>query len=446
MYQRLNRGTTGQKNGGKQNSHQSKKSDATEAGNTARTQSEAFFEQHGVDTNEGATTKQGLKDRSPAEEGTKKKQSFFRSETSSSATKKPVMGASTGPRTSNWREQVKIASANFRQQVQKEEEEERKEEEEQKKMKQQIQKKLRRKSDERRREIQAIMNNDNSEQSENGSQGESGQEYSDSEEDDKIIGDPGRTNYYGEKDLVNTDDKEMEHKEENHSEAEEEEVPTSEERRKKDDEMSKESDENKSKNHHTDQDKGKEEDTGRQDKEKRISSEQERRKKGINNEAEESLADTQEVATTSTPPRFKSVNANSRNRRKCIRVQQMNQGDTTPESNNRTIHVHKYETRVTWKLAITASEEPIKKVKEVVLEFLKELSQIGPKIALLPWHQTSTVPCIFANGQIPSTVTGTHIFLHKLYMPKAGKDITIYPQVRLGHDVDFQTVQEKITA
>ena len=35
-------------------------------------------------------------------------------------------------------------------------------------------------------------------------------------------------------------------------------------------------------------------------------------------------------------------------------------------------------------------------------------------------------------------------YLHKLFLPKKEMETTIYPQLYLGHDVDFETLRENI--
>ena len=145
-----------------------------------------------------------------------------------------------------------------------------------------------------------------------------------------------------------------------------------------------------------------------------------------------------------TPLKYKAVNANSKNRRQCIRTNQL-QGEKTPEATNRTNYIHKYNTRLTWKMNVPASDDPISKVKEITQEYLRELSQIDDKVLILNWYENGTSPPIAPNAPLPTTVTGTHKYLHKLFVPKPGKDSVIYPQVHLGHDVDFHTLRDELS-
>ena len=99
----------------------------------------------------------------------------------------------------------------------------------------------------------------------------------------------------------------------------------------------------------------------------------------------------------------------------------------TPESTNRTKNVHQYKTRVTWKISVSATEDPASCVKEIAMEFLQELVQIDEKITILQWQKKGTATPINEAGTMPKTVTGTHKFFHRLFMPKAGRDTIIYP-------------------
>ena len=149
--------------------------------------------------------------------------------------------------------------------------------------------------------------------------------------------------------------------------------------------------------------------------------------------------------TPTTPPRYKAVNAKSTNRRQCLRMSTYDVGDKTPESNNRARYMHKHETRVTLKLSISGSDEPFQKVKEAIMEFLKEASQIDDKIMLLSWYEKGKVLPIGPNSKMPPTVTATHKYIHRLFTPKLGQDAVIYPQLRLGHDIDFHTLRDELS-
>ena len=88
----------------------------------------------------------------------------------------------------------------------------------------------------------------------------------------------------------------------------------------------------------------------------------------------------------------------------------------------------------------------MQQVKEKIQELLRESAQIDDKVVLMNWYESGSTPVITPTGSFPTTVTGTHKFLHKLFVPKAGKETTIYPQVRIGHDVDFNTLREELSS
>ena len=134
---------------------------------------------------------------------------------------------------------------------------------------------------------------------------------------------------------------------------------------------------------------------------------------------------------------YKNVNPASKNRRERNR-------DKTPESTNRTKYSYQYYTRVTFKLHIQASDDPIMTIRDTVKELLRELYQIDNKLALLPWKEASNLEPLTTSTSIPNTITTMNKYLQKLFVPKKGTERTIYPHIRIGHDIDFHTIREDI--
>ena len=145
----------------------------------------------------------------------------------------------------------------------------------------------------------------------------------------------------------------------------------------------------------------------------------------------------QPASAASTKAKYKQVNPVSKNRRERNR-------DKTPESNNRTQHDYTYYTRVTFKISVKASDEPISTIKDIVKELLRELYQIDNQLSILPWKGASTLEPLSTITTIPNTVTGLNKYLHKLFVPKKGTESTIYPHIRIGHEMDFHTIREEI--
>ena len=433
----------------KKNATESRRANANDDKNS--TTAQEFFEGYRV-----GTIKRSLKERSPSEEGQKKRQSIFGTTTSVHANEKVVNTTdSTRNPQKGWQLHLKEASAAYRQHVQKEEQQEKEELLSEKLRNEKRQQELQKRSDERHRLIHGENNKEipNAKARGNEYSSQEEDELSDEEDDDCIIGDPKRSQMYGHEDLQDTDEESLDRKDgmEEHDK----------------DGSSSQGDEEQSEGENMDNRHG----SNKHDSRQKINTDNSQRNTagsastsakgstpatGANRGKTQttlslvSLKKPAQVKGTTqqkehtTPPRFKSVNSRSTNRRQCIRMTEP-QGDKTPESHNRSAYVHKYSTRVTWKISMSASDEPIKRAKEIAQEFLKELAQIDEKIVLLNWYESGTAPPITPNAQMPTTVTGTHKFLHKLFVPKPGKDSIIYLQVRLGHDVDFHTLQEEIS-
>ena len=164
-----------------------------------------------------------------------------------------------------------------------------------------------------------------------------------------------------------------------------------------------------------------------------------------NNDTGKGSNTTTAISTAKLNNKFKKVNPHSKNRRK--KADGRREGNSkTPERNNKKAYEHQYKTRVTWKLKVKASDNPLQAVKELCQEFLREQAQIDDKITLLHWNSKGTTAPITSKDAMPDTITGTHKFLHKLFLPKPGVESIIYPQVHIGHDIDYETLREEITS
>lgn len=99
----------------------------------------------------------------------------------------------------------------------------------------------------------------------------------------------------------------------------------------------------------------------------------------------------------------KKIDHNSKNRRKCDRLQYDN-SSLTLEKCNSSNFTHNNLTRFTLKLSIPASDDPSTTITNIFNEFIKELAKSDNTAAVLPWsftdrklgllHSTSTTPKI----------------------------------------------------
>ena len=118
--------------------------------------------------------------------------------------------------------------------------------------------------------------------------------------------------------------------------------------------------------------------------------------------------------------------------------------DKTPDAKNKQQYIHQYETRVTLKLSISPSEDPLAKIRQIIKELLREASQIDENISIMPWRSKSHLDSLPINSAPPDTVTRMHRFLHKLYIPKKGEQTQIYPCICIGHDIIFSNLRDDL--
>ena len=430
----------------------------TETGTYAKGSGKGFFEQFGVTVDPPSTNiKRSLTERSPVEEGTKKKQSLFGVTT--------TFGSGGAKRTTSNRnclEQTRAAGKMFRAYVQKEEEQEKEAKLQEERRREAIKKNLEEKSKARHRAIYgedddlSQIDTEAKETQKNkgykdGTEETSFNEESDDDDDqDKLIGAAPMDDEAKRNDgLVDTED-EGEHTQDHTSKVM---VPEGYRSKGKGDmEEYEDTLRIKEKSH-------------RDNREQLRSGQLMKTNSGNTSSTNSTIIDDdlknqeEEVSQSGgkgnnkkgqqlapkTPDCFKVVNNNSRNRRKSIWADSLNNSEKTPESNNRTTYVHQFNTRMTLKLTVKASEDPMAKVKETIQEFLKEITQIDDKLVILPWYENSKVPPLLPNSPMPTTMTGTQKLLHHLFVPKPGKDSILYPQVRLGHDIEFTTLPEELS-
>ena len=147
------------------------------------------------------------------------------------------------------------------------------------------------------------------------------------------------------------------------------------------------------------------------------------------------------IETTDSESRlkYKRVNHISRNRR-----EPSNSRSKTPDATNRTRQQFTFETRITFKMSIKPTVEPLQTIRSITKQLLTEMSHIDDKLVLLPWNQKSTSSPITNTMSMPDSVTAIYKYLHKLFVPRNAVETTIYPQLRLGHEMDFTTLREGI--
>ena len=82
----------------------------------------------------------------------------------------------------------------------------------------------------------------------------------------------------------------------------------------------------------------------------------------------------------------------------------------------------------------------------VLREFLQELNQADDVAALIPWKEKDKGQSRLsaASTELPSTITGFKTYLNRLYLSRPGSNMTVYINIHLGHNLDFNDIREAL--
>ena len=165
--------------------------------------------------------------------------------------------------------------------------------------------------------------------------------------------------------------------------------------------------------------------------------------------------DGDEKDNTSTPKKrlgseivnYKKVNHKSNNRRVC-RVKKGNEkvnDDDTPDKSNKSLYPHVEVTRVSLKLKIPAAQNKNEAVMQVLKEFFTQLKKIDKSIQIYTWKEDNEK----SHGRIKETseigdMKTMQVHSSKLYVFNNQNEMTLYPQIRIGHDMALEDIREGI--
>ena len=150
------------------------------------------------------------------------------------------------------------------------------------------------------------------------------------------------------------------------------------------------------------------------------------------------------ILTDSPPTKFKKVDCYSANRRECVRAKYERERSTTPEKSNKSKFRNEYYSRVTIKVTIPPSTKPHEAFCSTMGEYFKELFQADEKLQILPWKSLSTSTVLNSKSELPVSITGMMKYCFRAYTPKEGVPATIYPQLFIGHDSEFEDLRESL--
>lgn len=150
---------------------------------------------------------------------------------------------------------------------------------------------------------------------------------------------------------------------------------------------------------------------------------------------------TNHPTTTRT---YKKVNAITKNRRqRYIHGNDSDDSDQTTPGNNTTTPTHTHITRIALKLTIPATKNSDKATLGIFKEFITELTASDDKAHIYPWytkHDRSQSRIKNAN-ETPKSVSSFRIYANKVFIGDSNKVLTIYPNVRIGHEKPLKDIR-----
>jgi hypothetical protein len=141
---------------------------------------------------------------------------------------------------------------------------------------------------------------------------------------------------------------------------------------------------------------------------------------------------------------YKKVNATTTNRRqRYIHGNDSDESDQTTQGNNTTLPTHTNVTRIALKLTIPATKNSDKVTLSIFKEFVSELISSDDKAQVYPWFSKhdKNHSRIKTTLDSPTVVSTFRMYANKVYIGDSNKVLTIYPNVRIGHEKPLKDIR-----
>jgi hypothetical protein len=141
---------------------------------------------------------------------------------------------------------------------------------------------------------------------------------------------------------------------------------------------------------------------------------------------------------------YKKINATTINRRqRFISRNDSDDSDQTTQGNNITTPTHTHTTRIALKLTIPATKNSDKATLGIFKEFFNELILSDDKAQIYPWYQKhdKNQPRIKTGNDAPKAISQFRIYANKVFIGDSNKVLTIYPNVRIGHEKPLKEIR-----
>jgi hypothetical protein len=149
--------------------------------------------------------------------------------------------------------------------------------------------------------------------------------------------------------------------------------------------------------------------------------------------------------TTHNPSQgYKKVNATTINRRqRYIHSNDSDDSDQTTPGNDTSTPTHTHVTRVALKLTIPATKNSDKATLNIFKEFVSELLSSDDKAHVYPWFSKhdKNHSRVKSTTKSPKSVSSFRIYANKVFIGDSNKVLTIYPNVRIGHEKPLKDIR-----
>lgn len=148
--------------------------------------------------------------------------------------------------------------------------------------------------------------------------------------------------------------------------------------------------------------------------------------------------------TKHTQRTYKKINATTTNRRKrYVQDNDSDESEQTTIGNNVSTPTHTHVTRIALKLTIPATKNADKATLGIFKEFFNELTASDDKAHIYPWfsRHDKNQSRIKTTADAPKSVSTFRMYANKVYIGDSNKTLTIYPNVRIGHEKPLKDIR-----
>jgi hypothetical protein len=141
---------------------------------------------------------------------------------------------------------------------------------------------------------------------------------------------------------------------------------------------------------------------------------------------------------------YKKVNATTTNRRqRYVHGDESDESDQTTQGDNTTTPTHSNVTRIALKLTIPATKNSDNATLSIFKEFFNELIASDSTAQIYPWYHKHdrNHNRIKTTAETPKSVSSFRIYANKVYIGDSNKVLTIYPNVRIGHEKPLKDIR-----